>query len=833
MISSVNGIAFRIIKSNKFIFITSILSIILSVALIINLYTFLSNAESNFKDGISELIGDMDLIVGYDIGSTKQIDDQLSDRIISLENIKEASKVMTGHLELNVKQNINVYSVGIDNTSLSKGRYRINKDILDNELVLNENLAKSYGISVGDYVKINNESLKIVGLLDGVKKDAAVYDILIVNINTFKNLTTNGEKSTYFLLSVIDKSQIYNLVNQLKSIDNDFKIDVMEEQDFVTENLAQLKVFLTILSILTIVMSSLFILSNFQIFLYNYRKQFALIRAIGGLAQQAFRIVFIQATIINMVGVLIAYLISYISCRYLTGIFNVLFSLEVSSIKFPFLVAALIALISLLVIEIFMLKPASNGSKILPLKILQENEKISREVKRRKNKGIFIIFLSFIMFAFGIMNTTSCAMLLGLISSMLLIIGTYKLFNYYLKDILNFCLPFFKFLSGDASFVAVRNLIPQIKNNSLIILSISTTIIISVFGGNLFRTVEANGETYLKEQYAMDIVVNDRNNYNSTLGNSIKEDLDKLSDVRNASIFSNGTSMYYEAKTGTEYLGYYLANIEPLIEEGLIPDYYGEIKSDIVITKKIAEKNNLKVGDSIKVKKEMESLPPLDQVDMNSQYEILMVGAVIDKLPVSYPKVDAIFDWSNSEYVNERTHFYRAIIASNNIKNTIEDLSVLKRQYPEIKWGTLSEALEQSRQMGLQRWAFFIVATILILISLFFGLFNTLINNIVSKRKEYAILRTLNLDKKGLVKVILTQVMTYQFIGVSLGLVLGMLITVIVTSMDSKQIQFSIEYKLVSIIISLLLLLSMFIFVPYGIKLANRKISQEITVDIR
>ena len=86
--------------------------------------------------------------------------------------------------------------------------------------------------------------------------------------------------------------------------------------------------------------------------------------------------------------------------------------------------------------------------------------------------------------------------------------------------------------------------------------------------------------------------------------------------------------------------------------------------------------------------------------------------------------------------------------------------------------------------MFQQRWFIFIVVIVVILFSVTLGVCNTLINNIQSKRKEFAILRAITVKKKGIVQIILTQVNLYVLIGIVLGVVIGILLTYMVSVID-------------------------------------------------
>lgn len=833
MVGSIKGIAFKFIKSNKFIFISSIFSIMISISLIINMFMFTSNAEQSLKNEIKELYGEMDLLVEYDVNLNKKFDKQTINKIDSLKNIEELSRVMVGQLEVGNEEKFEVYSVGVDNTKLSKSRYKYKKDISDSEVVLNKGLAEGLGVGIGDEITINSKYFKIVEMFDDIKQSSVIPNIIFININTFKDMTNNDNEATHVMIDAVDESRNIELVRELKNIDKDFSIDLLEEDQFIKGNISSLKGFMVVLSVLVIIMCSLFILSNFQTFLYNYRSQFALIRSIGGSSKQAFMIVLIQCTFINFVGVIFAIIVSYLSSQYLISFLSSKFLFEVAKIEFSFNIAVIVAICSFFAIEIFMLFPALKSSKILPLKIVEENEKIEQNNKLGKIIGLAGIVLSIVLFIFGVVTakTEANSAFAGIISSIFLVLGTYKLFPYFVKNILNKLLPVFKFIGGNGAVVAIKNLIPQVRKSTIIIMALSTMIMIAVFGGAVFKTILVSNEDYLKSQFALDIVITDRDTTNSELGGAFKNEIDSLEGVENSAIISTNGKMYLKVEAGLEYVEFCFTNLNDLIDEKVIPDIQGNLKSNIVITKDFAKRYSLNIGDSIKIKKTSTDGKSISEIDTNSGFDTLRVGAIIDNFSVR-PGAMIILDWSNEKYVDEFTVFYKGLIASNNIDRTLGELENLKRQYPQIKWTTLNQALEESKQVLYQRWTLFIMVVVTILCSLVLGIFNMLINNILTKRKEYAILRTLNLNKKGLIKVILTQVIIYVFLGVILGCILGTIISNIVTLTESFSFS-HLDYRLMLGIVGFLIFITLVVFIPFAVSLSNRKIAEEIKFETK
>ncbi|MCM3641432.1 MULTISPECIES: FtsX-like permease family protein [Priestia] len=97
--------------------------------------------------------------------------------------------------------------------------------------------------------------------------------------------------------------------------------------------------------------------------------------------------------------------------------------------------------------------------------------------------------------------------------------------------------------------------------------------------------------------------------------------------------------------------------------------------------------------------------------------------------------------------------------------------------------------------MFYQRWGIFILVIATLVVSTMVGVFNSLVNNIYSKRKEFAVLRAMGVTPKSLRKVILSQVNLYIIIGLIIGTLMGLLTTFILLLVDPGK--FVIDYKVI------------------------------------
>ena len=832
MISSLKNLPFKFIRYNKFIVLSSIFSIVISVALIISMFMFTNSAERTMSEKIKDLYGNVDISISYNTSTGKVIDKQLVDSIKAINGVDEVSQVIVGRLYVGSSSPFSVYSVGVDNSGLSKTRYKYKQDIAENQIIINDSLAKRLMVDREQALVINGKSFTVIDTFEDINQSASVPDVVLINIKDIRELLKADLEATHLMIDIMDTVDGIDVAKELKGIDNDLVVDLVEEDEFIRASIDSAKTFMIILSVLVIIMCALFINSNFQSFLYKYRNQFALIRAIGGSSKQAFNIVFIQCTFINSIGVLMGLLCSILSSRYLTGFLNNQFNLQADGSDFSFKIALVISLILFISIELFMLFPAIKSSKILPLKIMEENEQLEGMGNLGKIAGILGIVISFILMGVGIKTALAggTSIGFGILSSIFLIIGVFVLFPYYTRHLLTAVLPIAQLFAGSGAVVAIKNLIPQVRKSTVIIIAVSTMVMIAVFGSTFFNTILVNNEKYLKSQFATEIVVTDRDSMQSQLDSSFKSSLINLNGVHKVSVLSNNSQLYFKAKDGLSYVEYCYADLTNILQSETIRVINGSVNSGVVITKPFADSHSLKAGDTIYIRKLTNNKEAITEINPEIGFEGLTIGAIIEDFSIR-PGASLILDWDNSNYINESTTFYKALIESSNTEATLKGLADLKGQYPQIKWATLTQALRESRQVMTQRWILFIIVVAAILLSLTLGIINILMNNILTKRKEYAVLRTLKLNQRGLLNIIITQVVVYILTGAGLGLVLGTIISNIISLTENVHFAY-VDFRLMLIIMCILMLICLLVFIPLGLRLANRKIADEVQIEM-
>ena len=111
MIRKVRDIGFKNIKNNKFIIISSIFSIMISLIIFISMFNFILNSEETLKENIYKIYGNMDISITYTKESKKEFTKKVVDKILNQEGIKESSVVLIDFLTVDKND---IYTVGLE-----------------------------------------------------------------------------------------------------------------------------------------------------------------------------------------------------------------------------------------------------------------------------------------------------------------------------------------------------------------------------------------------------------------------------------------------------------------------------------------------------------------------------------------------------------------------------------------------------------------------------------------------------------------------------------------------------------------------------------------------
>ncbi|WP_438313179.1 FtsX-like permease family protein [Sporosarcina sp. FA9] len=823
---SLSSLALRLFRTNKFIVFTSMMSIAIAVSLVITMSVFSANAKQALQDEMKALYGELDLAVVYDDTNIIQNKTALYNFVADHPGTELITEVLVTQAHVHPLGG-EVYTVGIENNRLAQSRYKTTETLEKDSVIMTAELADSLNLSVGDNVEIEDSMFSLIEIIENAKGTGIATDILIFALDTahsFKNLEERFSKfeTTALMIKAKKDIDVVSMAVDLKKFNEELRIDIMAQNEFATSNMSSLNTFIIVMSVLILIVTSLMVISNFDLFMYKNRNQFAIMRAMGAKTKQISRIVFIQSIIINSTGIILGLLIAIVGNKVVQSALERFFSLEVSTAPFNLGVAGGVVLISAVIIQLFLYVPVYKSSKMLPLMMMQDNEKIDfghQGVRRKIGKLLMGSATFVILFGMLLAKDGGIRALSILFGAVLLLASLFTLFPIYIAPLLRSLLPATRKLFGKEAYIAVQNFIPQVRKNTFVILSISILMIITVFGSVLMTTIQQSNVQYIDSQFPTSIIMKSRIYETDIDAVKLSEEVRTgLPDVQVSAVsnFGGAELLVDERRISFSYV---FGDLEGFKNMGLLPEVSGSRAEAVILSPEFAKSQKLNVGDALDIGMYSNEKQGIEYVTT------MIVGAITDTIINS----DVLFDWQVSAMKGEFTAFDRLFVRAGDEQGAVLALESFKSQYPELQISTHSKSLEEASAMFLQRWSIFIAVLIALVLSVMAGIFNTLVNNIYSKRKEFAVLRTVGVRPQGVVKIIITQIVLYVMIGLLFGVVCGLLLSFVISLIDPGG--YAVDMVIILSVALSMLVMSIVLFIPIGRKIGNQNISVEVLHD--
>lgn len=458
MIHSLRGMALRILARNKSILSFSVISISLAVFLMITMSSFMANANRSIDHEVKLQYGDVDMVVGY----TNEVDHETSNQRImdlmqSTGGVRQASPVMLSQMFVNDFA-APVAVAGIEDDALSMSRYHFTAYPGREELILNQSLAEELQLRVGSRMKVEGKAYTVTEIIgDPVAAAGTTSDLLLMNREEVRQIKAAGAQhdavSSYVMVQAADDTDLLVLSEQLQELEPGLTIEIAAENSTLKAGLSILGNYILVISVLIVMVISLLIVSNFEGMLHKYRFQFAILRSMGAQTEQLFKMVFIQCTVTNGLGVLSGLLVSLLGYTYIIPWISGLFLVPLTDSRFDVGVATMVAVASFIILELFMLIPAYRSTKILPLKMLEMNQNTDfkgRKGRKTLGKVLMAACLFFILFGIAFSGTPSANAELSFLMGFLLFVwSVFTMVPVYLPGVLAKVSPVLKLLGGE------------------------------------------------------------------------------------------------------------------------------------------------------------------------------------------------------------------------------------------------------------------------------------------------------------------------------------------------------------------------------------------------
>ncbi|AWE07324.1 hypothetical protein DCE79_08015 [Lysinibacillus sp. 2017] len=793
------AIAWKLCKAAKTHVITSISIIAVSICLIVTMATYIHNAKATLDANIDAMFGEMDILAGYDYGQGQYVSSELFETVQELPEVDAISPVSLEMTDINELSN--VYTLGVENDALVKSRYHFEQDVTDETVIISELLAKTLTVTKGDSVTLNDKVYTVIEVLP-TAMGAEPFNMAFVHNDELK------ESGFAALFMLIQTDEVETIAKALHTFDSQLRIDIVNDYDFVKMNLLTLLIFVVVLSVFVILITALLLLSTMQLLFTKLKEQLMILRSLGASTTQIAQLIRIQLVSIVALGLISGTMLSFVTIHFALPQFIKWMQLPEASTEFPIvLVLGIVFGIGLLLTG-YMLMQVQKATNILPLQIVNDTEQRMFVLTKWKMivVGIFAVMALLLVLGGQLDPGGGTGALQILFGSLLLALTVLYLIPFAFQWLLKGVLRPIRMIFGKEAYLACQQLIPQIRVNIKIVLTLVGLVVILVFGSSVLKSLQANDLVYLEERFeAQYILTNSASDI--AVNSNILTELEQLPNTVVKRVRSYGNSLSLSLSADGEIFNFFAVNLSAYGVEGAT-------ENKIVITEKFANAENIAIGNFITPYFYGYSSGFMQQ---QGAFEVVKIIGKEEYL-------------NNHAYIDLSSEYARNQLPLREIKlDTVDrgQLDQLLSRYPMFHLIEKQEAIEQSNTMFYQRWSLFVGVFCVLLVTTTIGIIQTLMHLIYTNRAQYTIQRLLGLSPNGLVKYLCMQVLCFVLYGLVTGLLIGALLTRLVALID-KGGQIAFDFGTIGLVSAGLIFVLLIVFGLQGYMISRRKLSEEM-----
>lgn len=391
MINSYKALSGRYLKDNKKRTILTIIGIILSVALITSICTFILTVQNSMLENTKKTIG------AFHVAITNVSEEEINkietnpkiNAIGAMVSEDKVPFIKDKSIQLNY---LNEAAFRLMNINLEEGQL----PKADNEVVIERWILKYFNkeIKVGDVIKIQDENGRERSyILSGIAKDNWENQAEGISKAYLIKSSSNKKMDSTVLVEIKEKADKQEVINEISNLISDkSKVEQNKELLRITGESSNREMNSSIYSVVFIVigivvLATVVVIYNaFHISIAERMKQFGLLRAIGTTKKQIIILVIREASIMILIGIPLGLFFGIIAVYCIVFIFSKISGFgDFSNLKVVISPLALLISGGIGAITIYFSAylPARSAGKISPLVAISSQSLIKKEKKNR------------------------------------------------------------------------------------------------------------------------------------------------------------------------------------------------------------------------------------------------------------------------------------------------------------------------------------------------------------------------------------------------------------------------------------------------------------------
>lgn len=695
---------------------------------------------------------------------------------IEMESEKKETTLIMG---INIENAIKLNLLGEDVPILN-----------DNEVVISKKVAEKSGYKQDDIIKLKYEGseyeLRVVKIVNkkGLTSIDIENDLFISNISTVNEIKKiDSDRYDGLYLDVDDNDKISFVKDYLKENNDNYIIERLVDEEAIREELSMINYIMILIFAMATIMIYFVISSLNKIIIAERIPVIGTFRSVGATKGKMNFILVLENSIYGLISGIIGSILGNILNSKTASLFITTNGVELTNKTTKMTLGImLIGIIFAVVLQIIIsIKEILKANK-QPIKDIIFNTQNSR-YKIRNFRTIFGFIMIILAFSLNYLNNKT-QIVLTILSLLLFIVGIANIVPILMQMLSKILHTVFKKIGIPTAIIASKNIGYNkmlISSSRLIVVALSlmiTIITVSSSCTELFNAFRLVTQDY-------DIVIQNVSKTSEKYNELINIDGVEKVDYLNVFFDEKPT---YNGKTFTE---------SPMIlgeseEVAYIKDFDYKISdlkyNEVLIDEKYAEKNEINIGDTLKIK--------FDTINKELEYKVM---GFVNTTYFSTSRNVIIVNLQNCLDNLTDIPFQVHLKCSDNA-----DLEKIKKIAKDeikevgIRIQTVDEYIsEQEEQVNSIIGMFYIILGLAIALS-FIGIVNNQVIGFMQRRKELAILNSTCMSRNQIKQMMIFETILSNLISCSLAVLVGFLSTGIIDKfMQGLSLYVEISFNLI------------------------------------
>lgn len=305
--------AFRNLFHKKAYFLTSIGGMALALMLILSLDAIFNGIQAKITSYIDHSGADI-FVSQAGVRNMHMASSTLPltvvDQVEAVAGVESATPILyMGNIIAAGDDRYPAYVIGLPKEAQAGGPWQITEGVAipnDGEIILDEGIARTVGIGIGDRVKILSREFRIAGLSKGT--DTFISSVAFISPGDFVQLRGNSESVSFILVKVKAGESSSKIADQIKvEVPN---VNVQLRTEFAVQERQVVSDMSTDIVVIMNLIGFMIGLAVMALTIYTAtfarRGEYGLLKAIGVRSSYLYRVVLLQTLISVVIGMMLA-----------------------------------------------------------------------------------------------------------------------------------------------------------------------------------------------------------------------------------------------------------------------------------------------------------------------------------------------------------------------------------------------------------------------------------------------------------------------------------------------------------------------------------------------